>query len=147
MKLTKIGAVRMRSGHGNIEEGHNRHPDDIEYGHRDADAFRAQPVEPAERKFALLLARQPAAAGQKTTPVFLEDLEPTISPAMSLLLVGIETVGQQAMPIARVGVVGLPAKFEQGQAEIGVLANCSRSTSRRRPRSRRVGSGTSCRGR
>ena len=34
-------------------------------------AFRAQPVEPAEREFALLLARQPAGAGQKTAPVLL----------------------------------------------------------------------------
>ena len=40
---------------------------------------------------------------------------------MALLLVGLEGVGQQAVAVARVGVVDLPAVLEHGEAEIGVL--------------------------
>ncbi len=55
--------------------------------------------------------------------MLLDDLEPAIGPAMALLLVGLEAVGQQAVTVAAVGVMGMPAEFEQRQAEIGVLAD------------------------
>ena len=62
-------------------------------------------------------------AGQETPPVLLHDLEAAIGPAVALLLVGVEAVGQQAVAVAPVGVVREPAEFENGQAEIGVLAD------------------------
>ena len=86
-------------------------------------ALGAEPVEPAEREFALLLAREQARARQELPPVLLEDLEAAIGPAVALLLVGLEGVGQQAVAVAAVGVVDLPALFEHGEAEIGVLAD------------------------
>ena len=110
-------------GNGNIEECDDRYPDDIEDGNCNADAFRAQPVEPAEREFALLLAREPAPARQESAPMLLENLEAAIGPAVPLLLVGLEAVWQQAVPVTLVGVVGLPAKLEQREAEIGVFAD------------------------
>ncbi len=40
---------------------------------------------------------------------------------MALLLVGLERVGQEAVAVALVGVVDLPAELEQGDPEIGVF--------------------------
>ena len=57
-------------------EGDDRHPDQVEDRHRDADQFRAQPVEPAERKFALLLARQLRAPGSSCRQCFLKIWKP-----------------------------------------------------------------------
>src|SRR5262245_4205757 len=98
-------------GQGNIEECDHRHPADIEDGDCNANGFGAEPVEPAESEFALLLAREPAAARQEPAPVLFENLETAIGPAMALLLVRIEAVRQQAVTIALVGVVGLPAEL------------------------------------
>ena len=50
-----------------------------------------------------------------------QDLQAAIGPAVALLLVGLEGVGQQAVAVAPVGVVDLPAVLEHEQAEIGVL--------------------------
>ena len=49
-------------GNGDAGEGDHRHPEQIEDRDHDADRFRAEPVEPAEREFALLLAGQAARA-------------------------------------------------------------------------------------
>ena len=43
-------------GDGDADEGDDRHPDQIEDRDHDAERFRAEPVQPAEREFALLLA-------------------------------------------------------------------------------------------
>ncbi len=110
-------------GDRNVEEGDHRHPQDIQDGNRDADTFCAQPVEPAEGELALLLARQPARARQEMSPVLLENLETAIRPAVTLLLVSLEAVRQQAVAVTLVGVMRLPAKLEQSKAEIGILAN------------------------
>src|SRR5215475_8643137 len=72
----------------NIQKCHHGYPDDIEDGDGNADAFGAEPVQPAESKFALLLAAEPASARQEPAPVLLENLEPAVSPTVSLLLVG-----------------------------------------------------------
>ena len=40
---------------------------------------------------------------------------------MPLLLESVESVGQEAMPVASVGVMDLPAMLENQQPEIGVL--------------------------
>jgi hypothetical protein len=98
-------------GHRNIEECNHRHPNDIEDGDSNADAFGTEPIEPAESEFALLLAREPAAARQESPPVLFENLEATISPAVTLLLVRLEAVRQQAVALALIGVVGLPAEL------------------------------------
>src|SRR5581483_7433025 len=98
-------------------------PDQVQNGDDDANALGAEPIEPAEQEFALLLAREPARAGQEAAPVLLENLEAAIGPAVALLLVSLEGVGQQAMAIAAPGVMRLPAELENGEAEIGVLAN------------------------
>src|SRR5262245_42978973 len=79
---------------GNIEKCHHGYPDDIEYGDGNADDFGAEPVQPAERNFALLLAAEPASAEQEPAPALLEKLKPAISPTVSLLLVGLEAVRQ-----------------------------------------------------
>ena len=110
-------------GNRDADERDDRHPDQVEHGDHDADALGAEPVEPAEREFALLLAREPARAGQEAAPMLLDDLEAAIRPAMALLLVGLESVGQQAVAVALVGVVRLPAVLEDGEAEIGVFAD------------------------
>ena len=55
--------------------------------------------------------------------MLLEDLEAAIGPAVALFLVGLEAVGQQAVAVAAVGVVRVPAELEDGEAEIGVLAD------------------------
>ena len=55
--------------------------------------------------------------------MLLENLEAAIGPAVALLLVGLETVGQQAVAVAAVGVMRVPAELEQREAEIGVLAD------------------------
>ena len=65
-----------------------------------AEAFGAEPVQPAQREFAALVGRQPARAGQEAPPVLLDDLEAAIGPAVALLLEGLVGVGQQAVAIA-----------------------------------------------
>ena len=86
-----------------------------------AERFGTEPIQPAEREFALLLAGELARARQEATPVLLQDLQAAIGPAMALLLVGVESVGKQAVAVAPVGVMHLPALLEHGEAEIGVL--------------------------
>src|SRR6185437_10273844 len=87
-------------GHRDVEESDDRHPDDIQDSDHDADTFGAEPIEPTEREFALLIAGQPARAGQEAAPVLLEDLESAIGPAVTLFLVSLEAVGQQAVAVA-----------------------------------------------
>src|SRR5262249_4119426 len=70
-----------------------------------------------------LLGREPARARQETTPVLAEDLEAAGGPAVALLLVGLERVGEEAVAVAPVGVMREPALFQDGEAEIGVLAD------------------------
>ena len=66
---------------------------------------------------------EPARARQEAPPVLLQDLEAAIGPAVALALVGQEAVRQQAVAVAPVGVVREPAELEDGEAEIGVLAD------------------------
>ena len=54
--------------------------------------------------------------------MLFKDLESTVGPAVTLLLVGLKIVGQQAMAVAAVGVMR-EAGLQQPQAEFGVLAN------------------------
>src|SRR3954447_11622390 len=56
-------------------------------------------------------------------PVLPQDLEAAIGPTMPLLLESVERVGQQAMPVASIGVMDLPAVLEHQQSEIGILDN------------------------
>ena len=86
-------------------------------------ALGAEPVEPAEGEFALLVGGQAAGARQEAAPVLLGNLEPAIGPAVALLLEGLEGVGQQAMAVAAIGVMGQPAVLDDRQPEIGVLAD------------------------
>jgi len=50
-----------------------------------------------------------------------DDLKPAIGPAMTLLLEGIECVGQQTVTVASISIVNLPATFEDRQAEVGIF--------------------------
>ena len=106
---------------GDAGEGNDRHPDQIEDRDHHADRFRAQPVEPADANSRFCSRVSPARAGQQMPPVLLEDLEAAVGPTMALLLVGLESVGQEAMAVAPVGVMDLPAMLEHEQPEIGVL--------------------------
>src|SRR6266404_5859413 len=108
---------------GDVGEGHDRHPDQIEDRDQNTETFGPEPVQPAERKFAPLIGREPARAGQETPPVLLDDLEAAISPAMALLLERLIGVGQQAMAVAVVGVMRQPAVLDDREAQIGVLAD------------------------
>jgi len=46
---------------------HDRHPDEVEQRHQHAEAFGAEPVQPAERELALLVACQAGLApGQES---------------------------------------------------------------------------------
>src|SRR5882762_3945756 len=54
-------------------------------------------------------------------PMLADDLKPAIGPAMTLLLEGIERVGQQTMTVASISIVNLPATFEDRQAEVGIF--------------------------
>src|SRR5262245_32419725 len=110
-------------GYGDIEERDNRHPDDVEDGNDHADALGAEPVQPTEREFALLIAGEPARAGQEAPPVLLQNLEAAIGPAIALLLVRFEAVWQQPVAITVVRVMGLPAQLEQSEPEVRVLAD------------------------
>src|SRR5215813_7861871 len=74
-------------------EGDNGHPDEIEAGHRNPDRFRAQPVEPADREFAFLLARETAVTEHQMAPMLSQNLEAAIGPAIALLLIGLESIG------------------------------------------------------
>src|SRR5882757_5164563 len=103
---------RQREDHvrnGDAGEGDNRHPDQVEDRNHYPDRFRAQPIQPADAKLALLLARQPSDARQQMAPVLPQDLEAAIGPPMALLLESIEGVGQETMPVASIGVMDLPA--------------------------------------
>src|SRR6185436_15656636 len=106
---------------GDAGKSDDWHPEQIEDRDHHADRFRAQPVEPADAKLALLLARQPWGAGQQMAPVLPQDLEAAIGPTMPLLLESVESVGQEAMPVASVGIMDLPSMLENQQPEIGVL--------------------------
>ena len=110
-------------GNGDVGEGDDRHPDQVEDRDQHAEAFGAEPVQPAQREFAALIRRQPARAGQEPPPVLLDDLEAAIGPAMALLLEGLVGVGQQAVAVAVVGVMRQPAVLDDGKAQIGVLAD------------------------
>src|SRR6516164_5428936 len=81
-------------GNSDPNEGDYRYPDQIEEGDDNADGFRAQPIKPTQPELALLFAREAARAGEKVTPMFADDLEAAIGPAMALLLVGLEGVRQ-----------------------------------------------------
>src|SRR5262249_50030461 len=108
-------------GDGDAGQGDNGHPDEIEDCDRNPDRFRAQPVEPADREFAFLLARETAAARQEMTPVLSQNLEAAIGPPVALLLISLESVGEEAVAVASVGIMDLPAVLEHEQAEIAGL--------------------------
>ena len=55
--------------------------------------------------------------------MLLGDLQPAKCPAMALLFVGFEGVGQEPEAIATVGVVGEPSLLEQCQPEVGIFAD------------------------
>src|SRR5215510_4171828 len=59
----------------NIKECHHWHPDDIEDGNSDTDAFGTEPVQPANSKLALLLACEATPAWEEVAPMLLENLE------------------------------------------------------------------------
>ena len=102
-------------GNGDVGKGDDRHPDQIEDGDQHAEAFGAEPVQPAQREFAPLVGRQPARAGQEAPPVLLDDLEAAIGPAVALLLEGLVGVRQQAVAVAVVGVVRQPAVLDDAR--------------------------------
>src|SRR5712671_194945 len=54
-------------------------------------------------------------------PMLADDLKPAIGPAMTLLFEGIERIGQQTVTIAPIGIVNLPATFEDREAEVGIF--------------------------
>src|SRR6202034_91071 len=97
-----------------------RSPDLMEDRDHHAEAFGAEPVQPAQREFAALIRRQPARARKQAPPVLLGDLAPAIGPTMALLLEGLIGVRQQAVAIGVVGVMGHPAVFDNAEAEVGV---------------------------
>ena len=76
--------------------------------------FRAEPIEPAEPKLALLVAGEPSAARQEAAPVLLENLQAAIGPAVTLLLVGFEGVGQQTVAVTPVGVMRSASRARAG---------------------------------
>ena len=85
-----IGKRQDLVGNSDVGKGDDRHPDQIEDGDQHAEAFGAEPVQPAQREFAPLIRRQPAGARQETPPVLLDDLESAIGPAVALLLEGLD---------------------------------------------------------
>src|SRR6185437_6363628 len=87
-------------GYGYVEKGDDRHPRDIQRSDHDSDRFGAEPIEPAEREFTLLVAGEAARAGQKPAPVLAHDLKAAIGPAVTLLSVSLQVIRQQAMAIA-----------------------------------------------
>ena len=132
-------------GHRDIGERDHRHPDDVEQRNDDADAVGAEPVEPAEAIFALLLARQALGPGQKVPPVLAHELQAAERPTVPLPLVGFERVRQQPVAVAVIGVVREPATLEDGEAEIGVLDDGIARPAPGALDRRRGASGTSCR--
>ena len=80
-------------GDCDADEGDDGHPDEIEDCHRNPDRFRAQPVEPTDREFAFLLARETAVAEHQMAPMLSQNLEAAIGPAIALLLIGLESIG------------------------------------------------------
>ena len=101
-------------GHRDIGERDDRDPDDVQKRNDDADAVGAEPVEPADAVFALLLAREAINPRQQPPPMLTEQLESAIGPALTLALVGIESVGQQPVAVAMIGVMGDVAVLENG---------------------------------
>ena len=57
-------------GDGDADEGDDRHPDQVEERDHHADRFGAEPVEPADAKLALLLARQAPDRGSRRRQCF-----------------------------------------------------------------------------
>src|SRR5262245_59676669 len=55
------------------------------------------------------------------TPMLSQNLETAVGPAMTLLLVSLEGIGEEPVSVAPVGVVDLPPMFEHQQAEVAVL--------------------------
>ena len=82
--------VRMRSGTAMSRKATTGTQTILRMATSDAEALGAEPVEPAEREFALLVAGELAGAGQEAAPVLLQNLEAAIGPAVALLLVGFE---------------------------------------------------------
>ena len=80
--------------HGYGEKGDERHPDQIQDRDEHAEGFRAEPRQPTEQVLALLLWRKPAAAGQKSAPMLLDELHAAIGPAVALSLIGGEIAWQ-----------------------------------------------------
>src|SRR5947209_18241168 len=107
-------------GNSDTREGDDGYPDKIENGNQDSDCFGTEPVEPTDSKFSLLRARQRSCARHQRSPVFLQDLQAAIGPAMTLFLVGLEGVRKQPMTVARGRVVDLPALFEHCEANIAL---------------------------
>src|SRR5476649_536920 len=55
--------------------------------------------------------------------MLLNDLQAAVSPAIALALELLEIVGQQSMAVTLVGVMRFPAKLEDGEPQIRVLAD------------------------
>src|SRR5262249_40911810 len=96
-------------------------PQQIENGDQDANRFGAKPVEPADCELALLIAGEAACARQEAPPMLADDLQSAIGPAITLLLERLVGVGQQAVTVALVGVLHLPAMLQHGQPEVAVF--------------------------
>ena len=121
VKVAMIGKREDAIGHRDIGEGDDRDPDDVQKRDDHADAVGAEPVEPADAVFALLLTGQAIDPRQQPPPMLAQQLEAAIGPALALALIGVEGVGQEPMTVAMVGVVGDIAVLEKRKAEIGVL--------------------------
>src|ERR1700730_14093158 len=122
-KAAMIGSVRILSGMAMPANATIGTPIRFGIGPRTPRLSPRDRVQPAERECAPRIRQQPARAGQKAPPVFLDNLEPAIGPAVALLLEGLIGVRQQAVAVAVVGVVGQPAVLDDGEAKIGVLAD------------------------
>ena len=79
--------------------------------------------------------------------MLLDDLQAAIGPAVALLLVGFERVGQETMTIPSIGVMDLPPVLEHMQTEIAILDNGVTRPASGCDERLRDGSGTSCRAR
>src|SRR5260221_13656484 len=75
-------------GDGDADDGDERHPNEVQQRDEHADALGAEPRQPAEREFALLLAAEQAAPRQEPAPVLLNDLEAAVDHAIALSLDG-----------------------------------------------------------
>ena len=102
--------------HRDIGEGDDRDPEDIEERNRNTDCVRAEPVEPADAVFALLLAGQRFGGRQHAPPMLADQLESAECPAVPLPLIGFERIGQESMPVAAICVVRQPSLLEDAHA-------------------------------